>query len=135
MREKPHLPDDVSDNPHQPELKGPAPITQWLAMFLAPAVFLVHLQANYLLVMYACGTDLGMALVHATAVLAILIGAAGCWAGWLAWRRAGGVESDDGIGAIPRTRMMGVVGLGVSALLVLILIAQLVASVITPPCE
>jgi hypothetical protein len=126
---------EVSKDPHQPELAGPAPVLQWLGMFLAPATFFVHLQAGYLLVLYVCGTTLSNALVYAANLAALVVALVGCWAAVTTWRRAGGSEPGDGVGAIPRSRMLGAVGMGMSALLTLLLFAQFVAALVAPTCE
>jgi hypothetical protein len=128
-------PEIVSADPHQPELPGPARALQWVGMFLAAGAFLVHLQANYLVVLYVCGTTLGRVPVYATNLIAIAIAAVGLWAALVTWRRGRSNDPGDGDGALPRTRLLGALGLGMSALFILLLVAQLVASLVVPTCH
>ncbi|HYC53080.1 MAG TPA: hypothetical protein VEB19_18390 [Gemmatimonadaceae bacterium] len=128
------LPDDISDNPHQPELAGPAPVLQWAGMFLSPAALLLHLQVNYLLVLYICGTTIGRGPVYAAGFIALLLSAVGCLAAWLTWTRAGQGPPGNDSGALPRTRMLGVVGLGVSGITFLVLVAQVIAAFVGVTC-
>jgi hypothetical protein len=116
-------------------LTGPAPVAQWVGMFLAPVVFLLHLQGNYLLVLWACGRPMGALLVHLASALAVLLAAAGCWTAWVTWERAGGEEPGEGPGPVPRTRLLAASGMGFSAVVTLILLAQLVAGFFISPCQ
>jgi hypothetical protein len=129
------LPPDVSDNPHQPELAGPAPVLQWAGMFLSPVALLLHMQGNYLLVLYICGTALGRGVVYAAGFVALALSALGCLAAWVTWARGGHGAPGNDTGALPRTRMLGVVGLGVSAIAFLVLVAQVIAAFVGVTCE
>jgi hypothetical protein len=121
-----------------PELLGSyeerAPALQWIALFLAPAAFFVHLQVAYVLVPWACVTG-GHVWVHVSAIVAIGLALAGTWAGWLVHARSENPQSNEGAGAVPRTRFMGTVGLCTSAVFALLLIAQLAAGFIISPCQ
>ncbi len=129
------LPHDISDNPHQPELAGPAPKLQWIGMFLSPAALLLHMQVNYLLVLYICGTSIGRGPVYAAGFIALALSATGCVAAWFTWTRGGHGPPGSDSGPYPRTRMLGAVGLGVSAIAFLVLVAQVMAAVIGVTCE
>jgi hypothetical protein len=82
-----------------------------------------------------CGRDGGRLLVHLAALIAVAVAAAGVWAAWLTWVRAGGQKPGDGGEPVSRTRLLAASGLGVSALLVLILLAQFVAGFVVPRCQ
>ena len=111
-----------------------APALQWVAIFLAPAAFFVHLQVAYVLVPWACVVR-GQIWVHVTGLIAILLALAGAWAGWLVHARAENAQSNEGAGAIPRTRFLGTVGLCTSAVFALLLIAQWAAGFVISPCQ
>ena len=111
-----------------------APALQWVALLLAPAAFFVHLQVAYVLVPWACVAR-GQIWVHLSAVIAIALALAGAWAGWLVHARAESAQSNEGAGAVPRTRFLGLTGLGTSIVFALILIAQWAAGFIISPCQ
>lgn len=129
------VPHDVSPDPHQPEVEGPAPKAQWVGLLLAPVTFAVHFQLSYLLVLWVCGSGRSTFIIHLSSVLALALALLGAWAGHVAWRRAGTETLSDGEGAWPRTRLMGTVGMGFSLVLALILAAQLVAGFVGPACQ
>ena len=111
-----------------------APALQWVAMFLAPATFFVHLQVAYVLVPWACVVR-GQIWVHLTGLVAIVLALAGAWAGWLVHARADNPQNNEGAGAVPRTRFLGTVGLCTSAVFALLLIAQWAAGFVISPCQ
>lgn len=129
------VPHDASQNPHQPEVAGPASVMQWVGLFLAPSVFAAHFQLNYLLVMWVCGNDAGFFVVHLTSFVALALSILGAWIASLTWRRAGQDTPSDGEGVLPRTRLLGSLGMGFSAVLSLILLAQLVSGFVPPQCQ
>ncbi|MFL5606258.1 MAG: hypothetical protein ACJ8AD_07425 [Gemmatimonadaceae bacterium] len=112
----------------------PAPVLQWVGFFLAPATFFVHLQIGYVLVPWSC-TRHQVIWIHVVDLLAVVLAAVGVWA---AWRTHAGAESaarNDDAGAVPRTRFLGVVGIGMSGLFVLLLIAQAIEAISLSPCQ
>lgn len=120
---------------HQGHSAGPAPWLQWIGLFLAPAAFFAHLQVAYLLVLRDCGRDGGLFLVQLAGFLGTALAAAGLWAAWMAWVRSGREQPGDAGGALPRTRLVAILGLGLSAVLVLILAAQWIAGFVVPRCQ
>jgi hypothetical protein len=130
-----HVPRDASTNPEQPELGGPASKLQWVGLFLAPLVFAVHFQLNYLLVMWVCGNDVGTFVIHATSVIALALSLAGGRAAWITWKRGGDETPSDGEGVLPRTRLLGVLGMGMSGILTLILLMQFISGFVPPRCQ
>jgi hypothetical protein len=131
----PHVPPDASRNPRQPELRGPAPLAQWVGLLLSPLVFAVHFQANYLLVLWVCGNAVSTLPIHAASLIALALSLFGGWVAFTAWRSAGASTPSDGEGVLPRTRLMGSLGMGFSAILSLIILAQLISGFIPPLCQ
>jgi hypothetical protein len=113
---------------------GPAPRAQWVGLFLAPAAFFTHLQVRYVLVPWACATN-GALWIHVVDVLGLAIALLGAFAGWRTWERAGREEPSEAGGAMPRTRMMGVMGVGMSLMFALVLLGQWVTSFFFSPCQ
>lgn len=113
---------------------GPAPRAQWVGLFLAPAAFFSHLQIRYVLVPWACATN-GWIWVHVVDVLGLALALLGAFFGWRTWQRAGREEPSEAAGALPRTRMMGVMGVGTSLMFALVLLGQWMTSFFFTPCQ
>jgi hypothetical protein len=113
---------------------GPAPRAQWVGLFLAPAAFFTHLQIRYVLVPWACATN-GQLWIHVVDVLALALALIGAFVGWRTWDRAGREEPGEAGGAVPRTRMLGVMGVGMSLMFALVLLGQWVTNFFFSPCQ
>ena len=114
---------------------------QWVGLLLAPAAFFAHLQFAYANVPWACSHGNGL-WIHVSGVASVLLAAAGTLVAWRTWRRAGDSaprarrdRPDQVSGISPRVRFLAVTGLGTSATITLILLAQWVAAFIISPCE
>jgi len=127
--------DGATPHDYRGHLAGPAPLAQWIGLFLAPAAFFLHLQGGYLLVLNDCGRDGGAGLVHAAGIVALLLALVGVWAAWITWVRGGREQPSDSGDALGRTRLMAAFGLGVSAHLALVLAAQVVMGFTIPRCQ
>jgi hypothetical protein len=123
----------VSDAESRPEGDERAPVSQWLALGIAPAVFAAHLQVGYALIPWSCTTGQHVWL-HVVNVGAVVLSLCGTLIGRRVARRTADAPLDGG-GAVPRTRFIGDLSVGVSALLTLILLAQSVASIVLSPCQ
>jgi hypothetical protein len=111
-----------------------APALQWVGLFLAPAVFFAHLQVGYVLVPWSC-TKHNNVWIHVVNLLAVALAVLGTWAAWRVHARAESAASNEGPGTVPRTRFLGVVGLGMSAMFVLLLVAQAIEALSLSPCQ
>lgn len=118
--------------PHEPEAHSLA--AQWTGLFLAPAVFFIHLQGAYLIVLWACERQ-GIEWVHASGVAAVLLAAAGVFVAWRVWSATGRTGGGDQAGARPRARFIAECGLAVSAVITLILVAQVITGFFISPCQ
>jgi hypothetical protein len=116
------------------ERETPTLLAQWAGLMLAPAVFFTHLEVAYVLVPRACRYHADVWL-HVVGLAAVVAAALGAWTAWRVWDETGRDGSVEGGGALPRARFMGVTGLGVSALLTLLLAAQWVAGFVISPCQ
>jgi hypothetical protein len=129
-----YRPHEADEAPLPGSREEPAPVLQWIGMLLPAAVFFAHLQIGYVLVPWSCTTD-QFIWVHIVGVLSVILALAGTIAAWRAWMRAGREEPGEGPGALPRTRFLGAVGLGMGTLFTLILFAQWVAGLFIGPCQ
>ena len=114
--------------------EGAAPAWLWAGVLAGPLATLTQLQVNYALVLWACGAGREWAL-HLVSLLALLVTFAACLLSWRNWRRAGGGWEDGGAGVVPRSRFMSVVGLLISVLTALVVVAQWIAVFFYDPCE
>ena len=128
---RPHR--QMPDKPveHDP---GPAPRAQWIGFFLAPAVFFVHLQLTYVLVPWACVRN-GEPWIHLLGAASVVLAAAGAFVAWRTWQRGGRGDPGESGGAMPRTRLLGVLGLGQSLMFALLLLGQWMTAFFLSPCQ
>lgn len=106
-----------------------------LTGFLAgPAAFLLNLQISFTLVPWACAYDLQYAL-HLATLIFLLMAALGGFASWRIWRDAGRGWPDEAAGAVPRTRFMAVVGILISGMFFLTVLAQGITAMILGACQ
>jgi hypothetical protein len=106
----------------------------WAGMLTAPLAFLLHLEINYALVTQLCQSTHKLALPLVT-VLFMLVSAAGGFLSWRNWETAGRKWPGEEATVSERSRFMAVVGLLVSALVVVALVWQLVPQFIFDPCQ
>lgn len=125
---------ESADSPLLGERPERAPKLQWVGVFLAPATFFAHLQIGYVLVPWSCAKH-DVVWLHLVNLLAIVLAAFGAWAAWRVHARAEGAVDNDDAGTVPRTRFLGVIGLGMSGLFVLLLVAQAIEAINLSPCQ
>lgn len=114
--------------------KGAGAIELWIGVLAGPIAALTQLEANYALVLWACGANKFWPL-HLVSMLAAVVTVAGGLLSFRIWSRLGSQVEDDAEGAIPRSRFMAAVGMLASGLMLLVVIAQWLAVFIHHPCE
>ena len=113
---------------------GEHPGSLWFGMLAGPAAFLVNLQVMFTLEPWAClsGNRLGLYLFP---LLMMALSGAAALVAWRNWRLVGrewpGVEG----GPQPRSRFMATVGVLVSGLMMLVVIAHWLPAFIIDPCQ
>ena len=107
---------------------------QWVGLFLAPTVFFAHLQVTYLLVPWACETQTTLWL-HVSGVVSVLLAAAGTAVAWLTWARIGRHAPGETGGPRARARLLAISGFVMSAMFVLLLLAQWATAFFISPCQ
>ena len=130
-RRKRHVPHDHASHVWS---SGRPLATQYLALFLAPVAFFVHLQVNYLVVQWACVRG-GEGWIHAVSLVAILVAAVGAWVGWRLWKSVGSGAPGEGTPPTSRVRLVAVMGGALSTLFVLLLAAQWAPAFVLSPCQ
>jgi hypothetical protein len=114
--------------------EGAGPLALWAGVLAGPIATLTQLQANYTLVLWACGSGREWPL-HLVSLLALAVTAAGGLLSWRNWRRAGASFEDGGAGVAARSRFMAAVGIMISALTALVVVAQWIAVFVYGPCD
>lgn len=114
-------------------LKSDATIGElWAGVLVGPMAALLQLQVNYALVLWSCShrSTWPLHLVSVIALLATIV------AGLLPYRIRQRLRADeDGLGPAARTKLMAVVGMLISILSSLVIIAQWMAVFIYDPCQ
>ena len=117
------------------ELRDAAQIgALWAGLLLAPAAFLLNLELSYVMVRRSClqGTPLPVHVVQGACLLAAVVGTLIAWRQWLA---AGREWPGEAGGAVGRTRFLAGLGLTVSLLFVLVILAQWLPAFTLHPCQ
>ena len=114
--------------------EGARPGLLWLSVLAPPMAALVQLQANYALVLWACGRGREWPL-HLVSALALLVCVGSGLLAFRNWRMAGALWADGGAGPLPRSRFMAAVGMLVSSHSLLVVVAQWVAVFVYSPCQ
>lgn len=106
---------------------------QWYGVLAAPLAWAMQLQANYSLVPHACQTgDMKWLYVSSASFLLLALSALviGAW-DWRKARRRSPVSRED---ADARSSWVGLLGMLVSALFLLVIIAQAIPTLFFSPC-
>lgn len=106
----------------------------WVGVLTAPLAFLTHLEINYALVTRLCQSAHKISM-HLVTLLFLLISAAGGFIALRNWREVGSKWPGEDGSVTERSRFMAVVGLLISAIIVLALIWQWIPQFIFDPCQ
>jgi hypothetical protein len=108
----------------------------WAGLLVGPVVWLVQFQSIYTLVTWTCVRGQPWTL-HVISVVSLLLTTGAALISWRSWRAAGGEWRDGGKGGsvVSRSRFMSALGLLVSAMFFLVVLAQWIASWILGPCQ
>lgn len=106
----------------------------WTGILTGPVVWLVSFEINYALAPWACVTEQKAAL-YFVSLLALIVSAASGILAWREWKQLGGEWPGEGGGAIPRSRIMALSGMVLSAMFCLVIIAQAVPELMLGACD
>ncbi|HEY0406832.1 MAG TPA: hypothetical protein VGC89_13960 [Pyrinomonadaceae bacterium] len=106
----------------------------WVGVLTAPLAFLLSLQIDYYLVYKLCPNG-RMLTLHLVTAAFLLLAAGGGFAAWRNWQEAGRKWPGEEGSVTERSRFMAVVGLLMSAIFVLLMIAILIPQFIFHPCQ
>jgi hypothetical protein len=105
----------------------------WMPVIATPIVVLAQQSANYALVALECERQQRFA-IHLVSGTSLAIVLAGMLLAWTAWRSAGTESPDDSGQAVSRVRFVAALGLALSALMALAIVAQWMTTAFVPPC-
>ncbi|HEX8775632.1 MAG TPA: hypothetical protein VF735_18825 [Pyrinomonadaceae bacterium] len=106
----------------------------WAGVLVAPMAFLSNLQVNYTLAQKLCPGG-HTSLLHLMTIIFLVIAAAGGLVAWRNWERAGRRLPDEAEDTSTRDRFLGSLGVMISALSFLIIVAQWIPQFIFNPCQ
>jgi hypothetical protein len=113
---------------------GTRVVELWLGILLGPFAALSQLQANYALVGWACVAGRSWPL-HVIALSAAAMATLAAFVAYRNWLRLGPRWKEDGPGVFPRSRFMAALGVLISLLMLLVIIAQWIPVFIYGPCQ
>jgi hypothetical protein len=105
----------------------------WFPIIVPPLVVLAQQSANYALVAMECHNQQRLP-VHIVTLVALLIALAGVAIAWGRWRSAGASAPEASGDQLSRTRFLAIVGVSVSALMALAIVAQWLTTAFVTPC-
>ena len=106
----------------------------WTGIFAGPVAFLLQLQINFVLVPWACAAN-AQWWIHLVTLAAILVCVIGGVLAWRAWQRVGPEWPRDDAQPVARARLMAIGGILLSAMFLLVAIAQGITAVILGACQ
>lgn len=106
----------------------------WTGVLAGPIVWLLSFEANFALAPWACTFDAKLAL-YIISVIALLLAAASGLLAWRQWKELGQEWPGEGGGALPRSRIMAIGGVLLSAMFFLVILAQSIPEVVLGACQ
>ena len=106
----------------------------WAGLLIAPLVFLLHLEVNYMIVTQLCQSEHKI-VSHLVTIVSLLFASLGGFIAWRNWLASGHRWPGEEANVTERSSFMAVVGLLLSALVLLALIAQWIPQFIYDPCH
>jgi hypothetical protein len=108
--------------------------TAWAGVFAGPLAWFASQQASYALVPWVCHGG-PLLSIHLTNLVALAVVALAGALAWRDWRRVGNGVSDEGAPPEGRARFLGLVGLTLSSLFGLVILAQTTGAFFFGPCQ
>jgi hypothetical protein len=106
----------------------------WTGLLLPPIAFLIDLEVAYALVPPACSSrnELPVHLVH---FVCLLLALGGGLTAWRSWRATGATWPDEEGGPLARSRFMAGIGVFLSLMFALVIVAMWIPSFMLDPCQ
>jgi len=108
----------------------------WIAVLGSAVIWFVQMQTSYSLAMWACSSGRIWSL-HVASILFLILAAAPGWLAWKHWRASASGrhrETERESSGAGRRRFMAMLGLMLTALFILLIVAQAIPSFFFDPC-
>ena len=107
----------------------------WYGLLAGPIVMFIHGAVNFVMIPWACGAGKQSAL-WLTTVICILVAGSAIFTAYRKWLQAGAEwEHTEERGPVPQGRFMAIVGMAVSFLSLLVIVAAGIASLFLGACQ
>ena len=106
----------------------------WTGVLLPPIICAIQMEANYVLVGQACAAQRNVALYIVTSVALVVTIFSGIVSA-VTWKLFGTVWPTDAVDTPTRVRFISVMGLMSSAIALLLILAQAIATLSFDPCQ
>ena len=116
------------------EAQGTTPKALWVLIVAGPVIVAFQHQTNFILVRQACSMQRNLAL-YAVTIVAIVLTIATVLVAVSIWRRAGAAWPEETADLPNNVRFVAVLGLLSSAMSLLVIIAQGIATMYFDPCQ
>lgn len=127
----------IGQEPHEREKDAEHQVGNLLALWFgllgAPTAWVLGLSAEYALVEVAC-TKRTMLPLHLASTVTLLLALGAGWLAYTQWDRLGRGWAGEAGDSATRSRFMAVVGVMISALFVLAIVAQWLGTAFLHPC-
>ena len=116
------------------ELQATTPKALWLLIVLGPIICAIEMQINYVLVRQACSAQRNVGL-YAVIIVAIALTLATAFVAYAVWLQAGRTWPTEAPDVATRIRFIAVLGILSSAMSLLVIVAQGIATIQFDPCQ
>jgi len=106
----------------------------WTGILAGPIVWLISFEAKFALAPWACVFQAKLAS-YIVSIFALALAAGSGMLAWRQWNELGREVPGDGEGALPRSRIMAIGGVLLSALFFLMILAQAIPELVLGACE
>ena len=116
------------------EIQATTPKALWLLVVLGPIICALEMQINFVLVRQACSAQRNVGL-YAVIIVAIALTLATAFVAYAVWLQAGRTWPTEAPDAATRIRFIAVLGILSSAMSLLVIVAQGIATIQFDPCQ
>jgi vacuolar-type H+-ATPase subunit I/STV1 len=116
------------------EFQATTPKGLWLLVVLGPIITAIEMQMNFTLVRHACSAQRNV-LLYAVIIAAIALTLATTFIAYVIWKQAGTDWPTEAPDVATRVRFIAVLGILSSAMSLLVIVAQGIATIQFDPCQ
>jgi len=121
----------MADTAKYQEARGLIPL--WIGLLTGPIVWILHMEANFALVEWACPNHDW--ILHVVSAVALFLVAIAGGIAWREWKETGATGPDQEATLTARSRYMAIMGMVLSAGFFLVIFAQEIPTWFLTPCQ